>query len=220
MFIKNGNLNIYISMTTIRLHLQRKIVIKSIRTVSERTLAKFNKWTSFLHLNWHCGLGWRRGGKTNVPFTCSQTRTWYTACYVAILNCSWEAQTISLKNKCHLHQLSSGVKFIQTCWSWHRITFSHHTMHTKGNDSRHSDKDLTDPIFGVLVGDQKTTPPPVLTLCALSEPPATLVSFITGLDGSAATSGVPPLQELGLSPPKGQWCCPEASSPRARFVPL
>lgn len=49
-------------------------------------------------------------------------------------------------------------------------------------------------------------------------PPATLVSFITGSDGSAATSGVPPLQEQGLSPLKGQWCCPEASSPRAVMV--
>lgn len=51
----------------------------------------------------------------------------------------------------------------------------------------------------VLVGVQKTTPPPVSTLCALSEPPATLVSFITGSDGSVSTSGVPPLQEQGLS---------------------
>lgn len=61
-------------------------------------------------------------------------------------------------------------------------------------------------------GDKKTTPPPISTLCALSEPPATSVSFITGSDGSAANSGVPPLQEPRLSPPKGQWCCPEASS--------
>ncbi|KAJ4947064.1 hypothetical protein JOQ06_009106, partial [Pogonophryne albipinna] len=78
-------------------------------------------------------------------------------------------------------------------------------MHTKANDSRRSDKDLQTPsvfIFSVLVGDQKTTPPPGSTLCALSEPPATLVSFITGLDGSA-TSGVPPRQKQGLSPPKG-----------------
>lgn len=35
---------------------------------------------------------------------------------------SWKAQTISLKEKCHLHELSSGMKFIQTCWMWHRIT--------------------------------------------------------------------------------------------------
>ncbi len=87
------------------------------------------------------------------------------------------------------------------------VTSDHHTMHTKGNDSRRSDKDLQTPsvfIFSVLVGDQKTTPPPVSTLCALSEPPAISVSFITGSDGSAASSGVPPQQELGLSPPKGQ----------------
>lgn len=130
--------------------------------------------------------------------------------------CSWKPQATSLKEKCHLHQLSSGVKFIQTCWSWHWITFSHLTMQTKGNNSTFSNKELTDPslsVFSVLVGDQKTTPPPVSTLCALSEPPAILVSFITGSDGSAVTSGVPPVQELGLSPPKGQWCCPEASSP-------
>lgn len=80
-------------------------------------------------------------------------------------------------------------------------------MHTKGNDSRLSDKDLQTPsvfIFSEPVGVLKTTPPPVSTLCALSEPPATLVSFITGSDGSAVTSRVPPLQEQGLSPPKGQ----------------
>lgn len=44
-------------------------------------------------------------------------------------------------------------------------------------------------------------------------PPTISVSFITALDGSARASGVPGLQELGLSPPKGQWCCPKASSP-------
>lgn len=77
--------------------------------------------------------------------------------------------------KCHLHRLPSGVKFIQTRWSRHWITFSRHTMRTKGGDSRGSDKDLAKTpslyIFSVLVGGQKTTPPPVLTLCALSEPP-------------------------------------------------
>ena len=74
-------------------------------------------------------------------------------------------------------------------------------MNTKGNNSRHLDKDLQTPsvfIFSVLVGDQKTTPPPVSTLRALSEPPATLVSFITGSDGSGANCGVPPLQEQGF----------------------
>lgn len=58
--------------------------------------------------------------------------------------------------KCHLHRLSSGVKFIQTCWSRHWITFSRHTMRTKGDDSRGSDKDLAKTpslyIFSVLVG--------------------------------------------------------------------
>lgn len=123
----------------------------------------------------------------------------------------------TLKEKCHLHQLSSGVKFIQT-WLWHRITFSHHTMHTKGSDSRRSDKDLQTPsvfIFSVLVGDQKTTPPPVSTLCALSEPPRHF-GFLYHWVGWLGSNqwGVPPLQEQGLSPPKGQWCCPEASGPR------
>lgn len=46
-------------------------------------------------------------------------------------------------------------------------------------------------------------------------PPATLVSFITRSDGFAANSRVPPLQEQGLSPSKGQWCGPKASSPRS-----
>lgn len=74
----------------------------------------------------------------------------------------------------------------------------------KGNDSRHSDTDLQTPsvfIFSVPVGVQKTTPP-VSTLCALSEPPVTSVSFITGSDGSSATSRVSPLQEQGLFPIK------------------
>lgn len=48
-------------------------------------------------------------------------------------------------------------------------------MRTKGGDSRGSDKDLAKTpslyIFSVLVGGPKTTPPPVLTLCALSGPP-------------------------------------------------
>lgn len=119
------------------------------------------------------------------------------------------------KEKYHLRQVSSGVKFIQTCWSGHGITFSHSTMHTKGNNSRLSDKDLRTPsvfIFFMPVGVQKTTPPPVSTLCALSEPPVTLVSFVTGLDGSTATSRVPPLQEQLLSSLKGQWCYLEAFS--------
>lgn len=86
----------------------------------------------------------RKGKFTS--FTCLQSRT-YTVCYVVILSCSWEARVLSREEKCHLHRLPTSVKFIQTCWLWHCITFSHHTMHTKANDSRHSDKDLTDPKF-------------------------------------------------------------------------
>lgn len=125
------------------------------------------------------------------------------------------AQDTLPKEKYHLCQVSSGVKFIQTWWSGHGITFNHSTMHTKGNNSRLSDKDLQNPsvfIFFMLVGVQKTTPPPVSTLCALSEPPVTLVSFVTGLAGSVTTSRVPPLQEQLLSPLKGQWCYLEAFS--------
>lgn len=61
--------------------------------------------------------------------------------------CADPEELLKDSEKCHLHQLSSGVKFIQTRWSRQRITFSRHTMRTKGSDSRGSDKDLADPEF-------------------------------------------------------------------------
>ena len=51
-------------------------------------------------------------------------------------------------------------------------------------------------------------------------PPATLVSFITGLDSSTATSRVPPLQEHGLFSNKGQLCWLEAFSPPFVSLPI
>lgn len=98
----------------------------------------------------------------------------------------------------HLHHLSSGVKFILSA---DRDIGSHSVTTQCTQRATIQDTWIKTPsvfIFSVLVGDQKTTPPAVSTVRALSEPPATLVSFITGSDGSGANCGVPPLQELGF----------------------
>lgn len=120
--------------------------------------------------------------------------------------------------KCHLHRLSSGVKFIQTCWSRHWITFSRHTMRTKERETREAQiKTSQGPRVCTSSVCWWGARRPLLLLywhCVpFQSPPTISVSFITALDGSARASGVPGLQELGLSPPKGQWCCPKASYP-------
>jgi len=125
-------------------------------------------------------------------------------------------------------------KFIQTFW--HRITSSRHTMHTKGDDSRPSDKDLQTPgvfIFSVPVGEQKTTPPPppVSTLYALSKaPPPLWFPLSRGRMAPRQNQrGFPRRGSRGFLHLKGQRCHPRgfraASRSRVppsgrRFMPL
>lgn len=129
--------------------------------------SSINPHASLFHFAGAC---WETWHNTNAPLTCSQTGTWYTACCAAIPRSSWKTPKSAICIGCH------------QAWSSFRPadldTGSHSAAAQcaqKGDDSRGSDKDLAKTpslyIFSVLVGGQKTTPPPVLTLCALSGAP-------------------------------------------------
>ncbi|TNN30741.1 hypothetical protein EYF80_059108 [Liparis tanakae] len=106
-------------------------------------------------------------------------------------------------------------------------------MHTKGSDSRPSDKDLQTPsvfIFSVPVGDHKTTPPPppppppppVSTLYALSKaPPPLWFPLSRGrMAPRQKAAGFPRRGSRGFLHLKGQRCRPRGFGAASRSPSL
>lgn len=171
--------------------------------------SSINPHASLFHFAGAC---WETWHNTNAPLTCSQTGTWYTACCAAIPRSSWKTLKSAICIGCHQAWSSFRPADLDT-GSHSAATQCAQRATTRGAQIKTSQRPRVCTSSVCWWGARR----PLLLLywhCVpFQGPPTISVSFITALDGSATASGVPGRQELGLSPPKGQWCCPKASYP-------